>query len=183
MIVLETDRLVLRRLTSTDAPFIVELLNDPDWIRYIGDRGVHTLQQAADYIAAGPARMYASHGFGLYLTELKAGGDPIGICGLVKRAFLEDVDVGFAFLPRYRGEGYAFEAAAAVLRYAASALGLRRVVAITASDNERSARLLEKLGLRYEQMVAYPGEEEEVRLFACTLAGPEEADTPLVRSR
>lgn len=168
MTVLETGRLVLRRLTPADAPFIVELLNDPDWIRYIGDRGVRTVEQAADYIERGPAAMYARHGFGLYLTELKAGGEPIGLCGLIRRDFLEDVDIGFAFLPRYRGAGYAREAAESVVRYAAT-LGLRRLVAITTQDNERSAQLLERLGLRFERMVAYPGEEEDLRLFAVEL--------------
>lgn len=171
MTFLETDRLVLRRLTPADAPFIVELLNDPDWIRYIGDRGVRTAEQAADYIERGPAAMYARHGFGLYLTELKDGGAPIGLCGLIRRDFLDDADIGFAFLPRYRGVGYAREAAEAVVRHAA-ALGLRRLVAIATKDNERSARLLERLGLRFERMVAYPGEQEELRLFAVELAGP-----------
>jgi RimJ/RimL family protein N-acetyltransferase len=170
--VLETDRLILRHLTPADAPFVVELLNDPDWLRYIGDRGVRTVQQAADYIKSGPVRMYARYGFGLYLVELLASGKAIGFCGLVKRDFLEDVDIGFAFLPRYRGEGYALEAAEGVLRYAATTLGLRRVVAIATRDNDRSARLLARLGLRFERMVAYPGEEEELRLFARDLAGP-----------
>ncbi len=175
MAVLETERLILRRLAPADAPFIVELLNDPGWLRYIGDRGVRTLEQAADYIESGPASMYARYGFGLYLTELKHSGEPIGTCGLLKRDFLEHVDIGFAFLPRYRGEGYAFEAASGVLRYAAAALGLRRVVAIATQDNARSASLLEKLGFRFERMVAYPGESDELRLFACSLDGPGEA--------
>jgi RimJ/RimL family protein N-acetyltransferase len=170
--VLETDRLALRHLGPADAPFILELLNDPDWLRYIGDRGVRTLQQAAGYIEDGPAKMYASHGFGLYLAELKRGGEPLGICGLLKRDFLEDVDIGFAFLPRHRGEGYALEAAAGVLGYAASALGLGRVAAIVARENERSARLLAKLGFRFERMVAYPGEEEALRLFIADLKPP-----------
>lgn len=171
MPVLETDRLILRRLVPADAPFVVELLNDPDWLRYIGDRGVRSVEQAADYIESGPARMYARYGFGLYLAQLRASGEAIGLCGLVKRDFLEDVDIGFAFLPRYRGEGYALEAAEGVLRYAATTLGLGRVVAIVTRDNERSARLLARLGLRFERMVAYPGEEEELRLFARDLAG------------
>lgn len=166
MIVLETDRLALRRLVPADAPFVLELVNDPDWLRYIGDRGVRTLQQAVDYIEGGPAQMYARYGFGLYLVELKRSGEPIGMCGLLKREFLPDADIGFAFLPRYRGAGYAFEAAAGVLRYAAAELGLGRVAAIATQDNERSARLLEKLGLRYEGLVAYPDEAVELRLFA-----------------
>lgn len=174
VIVLETERLVLRYLASTDAPFMLELLNDPDWIRYIGDRSVRTLPQAADYIVAGPLRMYTDYGFGLYLTALRTSGEPLGICGLVKRDFLEDVDIGFAFLPHYRAAGYAFEAASAVLRFAQAMLRIDRVVAITTTDNERSARLLAKLGLRFERMVSYPGEREPVRLFACRLVGSDQ---------
>ena len=169
MTVLETDRLVLRRLATTDAAFMLELLNDPSWIRYIGDRGVRTLAEAADYIARGPLAMYTTYGFGLYLTELKTDGEPIGICGLLKRDFLEDVDIGFALLPRYRGKGYALEAASAVMRYAEATLGLTRVVAITTHENYSSARLLEKLGLRFEGMVRYGGEGDQLRLFSCDL--------------
>jgi RimJ/RimL family protein N-acetyltransferase len=169
---LETDRLALRELTPADAPFILELVNDPDWLRYIGDRGVHTLEHAVTYIENGPASMYARYGFGLWLVELKASGEPLGLCGLLKRDFLEDVDIGYAFLPHYRGEGYALEAAAGVLEYAGATLGIRRVLAIVTSENERSARLLEKLGLHFERMVSYPGEEEQLRLFARSLAAP-----------
>lgn len=110
--------------------------------------------------------MYARLGFGLYVAELKEGSFPIGICGLVKRDFLDDVDVGFAFLPKYWGQGYAYEAASAVLAYGQEVLGLKRIVAITTSDNHSSARLLEKLGLRFEGMVKYSDDGQEVRLFA-----------------
>jgi RimJ/RimL family protein N-acetyltransferase len=173
VIVLETDRMRLRHLEAGDTPFIVELLNDPDWLRYIGDRGVRSEEQALAYIQNGPARSYAERGFGLYLTELKIGGEAIGLCGLIKRDFLAHVDLGFAFLPRFRGAGYAFEAAEGVLRYAGAGLGLRRIVAITAPDNERSAQLLQKLGFRFERTIAYPGEEEPVRLFGCALDAEE----------
>ena len=169
MVVLETERLRLRQLTSSDAPFIVALLNDPDWLRYIGDRGVRTEEQAVAYIENGPQRSYAAHGFGLYLVERKAGGEAIGLCGLIQRDFLTDIDLGFAFLPNFRGAGYAFEAAAGVLRDAGARLTLTRVVAITALDNEPSARLLQKLGFHFEGLIAYPGEDEPVRLFGCTL--------------
>ncbi len=169
MVVLETDRLRLRQLETGDAPFIVELLNDPDWLRYIGDRGVRNEEQAVAYILNGPARSYAERGFGLYLTEEKSGGAAIGLCGLIKRDFLAYVDLGYAFLPRFRGAGYAFEAATGVLRYAGAGLGLRHIAAITALDNQRSAQLLAKLGFRFERLMPYPGEEEPVRLFARAL--------------
>jgi RimJ/RimL family protein N-acetyltransferase len=166
MKVLETERLILRHQTIEDAAFILELLNDPSWIQYIGDRGVRTINDARDYILKGAQDMYARLGFGFYLTELKDGGIPIGICGLVKRDFLEDVDVGFAFLPRFWGKGYAFEAASAVMGYAQSVLGIKRIVAITSEDNHASAKLLKKLGLNFEAMIPYAGTDEEVRLFA-----------------
>ena len=127
------------------------------------------MEEARTYILNGPVEMYARLGFGLYLVELKEDGRPLGICGLIKRDFLDDVDVGFAFLPQYWGQGYAYEAASAVLAYGWEVVGLKRIVAITTSDNHRSARLLEKLGLRFERMIGYPGEDQDVRLFAVDL--------------
>ena len=147
MTVIETPRLRLRRLTPEDAPFVLELVNDPDWLRHIGDRGVRNLDDARDYLLRGPIRMYAERGFGLYLVERKEDGAPAGICGLIKRDALEDVDVGFAFLPAFRGMGYALEAAAATLEHGRGTLGLPRIVAIVSPENHASIRLLEKLGM------------------------------------
>lgn len=166
MKVLETGRLILRWMSTDDAEFIRGLLNEPSWLHFIGDRGVRTMEDARDYILKGPVEMYARLGFGLYVVELKESGIPLGICGLVKRDFLDDVDVGFAFLPSYWRQGYAYEAASAVIAYGADVLGLKRIVAITALDNDRSARLLEKLGLRFERMVRYPDDDRDIRLFA-----------------
>ena len=151
-----------------DAPFIVELLNDPLWIRFIGDKGVRTIEEAHAYITNGPAAMYARHGFGLYLTELKDGGVPIGICGLIKRDTLDDVDIGFAFLPAFRANGYAYESASAVLAYGRDALGLSRIVAIASSENDASAKLLRKLGLRFERKVRLADGADAIDLFAST---------------
>lgn len=172
MSVLETDRLLLRQFTVEDAAFVVELLNEPSWIRFIGDRGVRTLEDARGYLLGGPMAMYQRLGFGLYAVDLKSRRAPIGMCGLIKRDGLEDVDIGFAFLPRYWGRGYAREAAAAVMRHATGALGLARVVAITAADNESSIRLLEALGFELERMVTLPGDSEELKLFAYAAAIP-----------
>lgn len=165
MKVLETDRLVLRRLSVEDAGFILELLNEPAWIRFIGDRGVRTLEDARAYIQKGPMEMYARCGFGLYLTELK-DGTPLGLCGLVKRDFLPDADLGFAFLSRFWGKGYAYEAASAVMTHAKATLGLQRIVAITTPDNESSIALLEKAGFAFERMVVFPADGAELKLFA-----------------
>ena len=151
MTVLQTGRMALRRLTVADAPFIRDLVNEPSWIRHIGDRGVRTEDDARAYLVKGPMAMYQRYGFGLWLCEAKASGEPLGICGLIKRETLEDVDIGFAFLPRFWGQGYAHEAAAATLAYGREVLELDRIVAITSPDNVPSIRLLEKLGLRLEK--------------------------------
>jgi RimJ/RimL family protein N-acetyltransferase len=164
--VLETERLLLRWLEASDAGFILELLNDPDWLRYIGDRGVRTVEDARNYIATGPRELYARLGFGLYAVELKESGAGVGICGLIQRDWLQDIDLGFAFLPRGRGQGYAYEAASATLDYGRTAFGLTRVAAIVAPDNCASMRLLARLGFRFERMVRSPGETQDVCLMA-----------------
>ena len=166
MIVIETDRLVLRHLTLNDAPFIVELLNEPSFLRFIGDRGVRSQQDARQYILNGPIASYRRNGFGLWLAFLKETGDPIGICGLLKRDTLPDPDVGFAFLPAFWRRGYAFESASAVLKHGCEALGLTRILAITALDNQASIALLEKMGMKFEKVTRLEGETKDVRLFA-----------------
>jgi len=165
MKVLETPRLVLRRLVLEDAPFVLELVNDTAWLQYIGDKHVHNLEDARNYIRKGPLDMYARHGFGLYMVTLRTG-TRIGMCGLIKRDGLEDVDLGFALLARYRGRGYAQEAAAAVLDYGRKALGLKRIVAITSPDNLRSIQVLENIGFVYEQTLTLAGQVKETKLFA-----------------
>ena len=165
MTVIETERLLLSRLGPEDAEFILELLNQPSFLRYIGDKEVRSIADAVRYIQTGPVASYERFGFGLYLVELKETGVPMGICGLLKRDSLPDVDVGFAFLPSYWSQGYAFEAAAAVMTYGRDVLGLRRIVAITSPDNEGSIRLLEKLGLRFERLIKLSADQSEVRLF------------------
>jgi RimJ/RimL family protein N-acetyltransferase len=165
VIVAETERLRLRPLTVEDAAFVLELVNEPSWLQFIGDKGVRTLEDARTYIEAGPMAMYARLGFGLYVTERKSDGAPMGMCGLIKRDGLDDVDIGFAFLPRYWGRGYAYEAAAAVMDFGKRIIGLTRIVAITSPDNESSARLLEKLGLRFDRMVRLSDDGKEDRLF------------------
>ena len=168
VIVVETERLVLRRLCTDDAGFILELLNDPSWQKYIGNKGVHTVEDAERYIRNGPVDMYARLGFGLYLVAKKASAEPIGICGLIKRETLDDVDLGFAFLPRFWRKHYAFEAASAALTHGKDVLGIARVVAITSPDNDRSVDLLERLGLRFERMVRLNGSPADLRLYATT---------------
>lgn len=166
MKILETDRFILRQLTVEDAAFIFQLVNDPDWLRFIGDRGVRTLDDARNYLRNGPLAMYERVGFGLYLVERKSDGVSLGMCGLIKREGLDDVDIGFAHLPQYRAQGYAFEAASAVLAYGRREFGLKRIVAITSLDNEKSIRLLERLGFVFERTIRLPGGNEDLKLFA-----------------
>ena len=168
-IVLETDRLVLRRFSTDDAPFILELLNDSAFVRFIGDRGVRTVEAARDYLVQGPLDSYERHGYGLYLTELKSGLVPIGMCGLLKREFLSHPDIGFAFMPAFRSHGYALEAASAVMMHARNELNLQRVVAVVSPDNERSITLLAKLGMAPQGKLNWPGADAEVEIFGADL--------------
>ena len=165
MIVLETERLVLRRLTLNDAPFIVELLNEPSFLRFIGDRGVRNQQDARQYLLKGPIASYQQFGFGLYLAFLKETGDAIGIAGLLKRDTLRDVDLGFALLPAFWGFGYASEAARALLDHGRGSFGLKRIAAITSPDNVGSIKVLEKAGFRFESLIRLGDDPRDVRLF------------------
>lgn len=179
---IETERLSLRRLEAADAPFILRLLNEPSWLRFIGDRGVRDLDGARKYIVDNVQRMYERHGFGLYLVERREDTLPLGLCGLIRRDTLPDVDIGFAFVPEHWGQGYAREAAAATLLDARTRHGLTRVVAITSLDNEASGRLLERIGLRLEGTLELPGGTGPVRYYGTTAefglaAAPESGTT------
>jgi RimJ/RimL family protein N-acetyltransferase len=144
---------------------MLEVLNDADFLRYVGDRGVRSVDEARVYIVNGPIASYDRFGFGLCAVVLKARDVPIGICGLLKRESFEDVELGFAFLPEYRSKGYALESAAAVMEYARRDLGLTRIAAITSPDNDRSARLLGRIGFRFDGVVTLTPGAPDVRLF------------------
>lgn len=167
--VLETDRLVLRLISTDDAEFFLRLLNEPSFLRFIGDKKVRSLEDSRNYILNGPIQSYQSFGFGLYLVELKGSTVPIGICGLLKRDTLEDVDIGFAFLPEFWAQGYGFESARAIMSHSRDKLGLQRILAITNPDNIGSIALLEKLGLKYERLTKLSDDADEVKLFAADL--------------
>lgn len=160
MKVLETQRLSLRHLELDDAPFILALLNDPGWIRYIGDRGVRTVEAAAAYLESRMLAQYAQHGFGLWMVEGRAG-EAMGICGLVKRDALPAPDLGFAFMPDFRRQGYAYESALAVRDHATAALGIPRLLAITSPVNIASSRLLERLGFAAEGQMPWAGDDKD----------------------
>ena len=169
MTILETERLLIRQLSTEDAGFILELLNEPSFIRNIGDRGVRTIEGANAYILNGPVASYAKNGFGLYLVKLKETDESIGMCGLIKRDTLEDVDIGYAFLPRFWSKGYAFESARAVKEYAKNTIGLNRIVAIVDPENGGSIRVLEKIGLQFEKMVRLSEDDIDLKLFGTSL--------------
>jgi ribosomal-protein-alanine N-acetyltransferase len=163
--VLKTERLTLRKLTPEDAAFIFELVNQPSFIQNIGDRGVRSLEDAKKYILNGPVASYDKNGFGLYCVELRDGGIPIGICGLVKRDTLPEVDVGYAFLPRFWSKGYAVESAAAVMHHARAVLGLTRLVAIVSPGNDASIKVLARIGFAFERMIRMTDGAEELGLY------------------
>lgn len=163
---LTTARLRLRRLELDDAPFALELLNEPAYIRFIADRGVRTLEDARRYLQEGPLAMYERHGFGLWHVARIADGEAIGMCGLLRREVLPDVDIGYAYLARHGSQGYAFEAAAAVLALGTRRFGLKRVIGVVSEDNAASIRVLEKLGMRFERMYPMHADQPEVRLYA-----------------
>lgn len=164
-IVLKTERLRLGRISESYAAFLLELLNEPAFIKYVADRGVRTLAQAEEFIAERILSSYEKYGFGFYVVELKKGRTPVGICGLVKRETLDDVDIGYALLARHCGRGYAYESSAALLEYAKITLKLPKIVAVTAPGNRSSIKLLEKLGMKFVKVIHLPGYGAESLLF------------------
>lgn len=164
-IVIETERLILRKFTLEDAPFVLELVNTSAWLQFIGDRNVHTVEESESYLRNGNLKSYAEHGFGFYLVATKESNEAIGMCGLVKRDSLEDVDIGFAFMPNSIGKGYGYEAASATLDYALNVLKLGRIVAIVDPHNVSSIALIKKIGLKYEKMVQISTNDIELMLF------------------
>jgi RimJ/RimL family protein N-acetyltransferase len=163
--VLETERLALRWLTPGDAAFIQELVNQPTWLANIGERNVRSPEDAIRYITNGPRTMYAKFGFGLWCVVRKEDGIPVGLCGLLKRDYLDHPDIGYAFLERYQGKGYGSEACLATLAHARSEFGARRLMAIVLPTNTGSIRILEKLGMRSEGPFVPPGDTEELLLY------------------
>jgi len=168
-LVLQTERLLLYELTPEAAPFALELLNDPSFIQNIGDRGVRSLDDAAQYLLRGPIQSQLKNGFSMYRVEIRETGESIGMSGLVKREGLEEVDLGFAFLPRFWSMGYALESARAVLGLAKNNLSLEKLVAIISPSNLPSIHLLEKLGFQYEKDLTLPRENKPLKLFSLSL--------------
>lgn len=167
----ETERLRLRPVTQDDAGLMLAVWNDPAYIKNVSDRGIRTLEQARDAIAAGAEKLFADYGYGPYCLSLKSNGELIGICGLFRRDMFDDPDIGFSLLPNYRSQGYAGEAAVEVVRFAREDLGINNLMAIVSPKNAPSIGLIEKLGLRYERRVTMPGDDEEISLYSMALQG------------
>ncbi len=164
--IIETERLTLREFTTADTQFIIQLLNSPGWLEFIGDRNVKTEEQAVNYLLNGPVKSYRENGFGLSLVESKESKTPIGMCGLIKRDHLDNPDIGFAFLPEFTGNGFAYEIVKATMDYAKDVLNISTVLAVTVPANEKSIKLLEKIGLKFYETITFPGETEELMLFS-----------------
>ncbi len=169
MCLLKTERLTLSHLRLDDADFILQLLNEPDFHKYIGDKGVRTIEDANGYLREGPLASYKQRGYGLYLVRLKNAETPIGICGLKKRDSLDVPDLGYAFLKNHWSNGYATEAARCVLDYAYDKLKINKLAALTTTDNEASVRVLEKLGFQFQKIVKLPEFESDSKLFVADL--------------
>lgn len=164
--ILETERLRLRKFTTADTRFIIELVNSPGWIEFIGERNIKTPKQAKEYLENGPIKSYEINGYGLSLVELKDKNTPIGMCGIIKRDDLETPDIGFAFLPEFIGIGYAFEIANATMIFAKDQLKLPVIVAITVENNISSIKLLEKIGMKFKKIIKYSDDNEELMLYS-----------------
>lgn len=172
----ETARLRVRGIEEADAAQLVELVNDPEWLRFIGDRGVRTVEHAVPYIhERRVGRPGATHQ-GLYVVERAADGAWLGNVSFLQRPYLDDPDIGFAFLAAGRGAGYAYEATLGLLQYLRRRIELPRILAITVRENVRSIRLLEKLGLRFEREIVEDGDPQPVWVYAMDL--PADRDPP-----
>ena len=161
-----TERLAIRQFELSDAEFILRLLNDESFLRFIGDKGVRTLEDACDYLSNGPIASYHAHGFGLFHVAEKSSGEPVGMCGLLRRDGQQHPDIGFAFLPEYCAQGFAFESASAVLEYGRSVLAIDTIVAFVNPDNERSIRLLERLGLAHVGQATLEGGSQQQNSYS-----------------
>jgi RimJ/RimL family protein N-acetyltransferase len=168
---IETERLLLRQFTLADTDFIIELVNSPGWLQFIGDRNIKTEADAQKYLLNGPLKSYELNGYGLSMVELKEDKIPVGMCGIIKRDTLDHPDIGFAFLPAFTGKGYAVEIAAATIQYAKEILELHPILAITVPDNHASIKLLERIGLRFVKAFYMPGDPDQLFLFSNKAGG------------
>jgi RimJ/RimL family protein N-acetyltransferase len=168
--ILETERLELRWMTLDDAPMMFAVWNDPAFMQFVGDRGIRTIDEAQTCMQQGPLHLYTEYGYGPFRVIHRDDGADMGVCGLYRRDGLDEPDIGFAFLPEFRGRGFGYEASVAVLDHARDDLKLPRVTAIVSPENSASIGLLEKLGLHYDKLMRLPGDDKDVSLYSIALA-------------
>ena len=167
MIIAETERLIISKINIKDAPFFLELMNTPHWLKYIGDRNIKSIEDAEEAIKSGHLKSYKNNGFGFYKLLLKSEKNKtIGTAGLIKRDQLEDIDIGFGFLPDYEGKGFGYEASLEIMKLAKEVFNIEKLVAITNPNNKNSIKLLEKLGLTLEKRIKPFEDDKELLLFA-----------------
>ena len=164
--VLQTQNLILVKLRKVDAPFILELVNSPGWLKYIGDRNVHSILEAEQYLQNGILKCYKEYGFGFWLVKDVIKNQKLGICGITKRESLDFPDIGFAFLPKYQSMGYGYEAAEATLKYVQENLRLEKIVAIANLENVASNTLLKKIGMRFEKVIYSQEANKELNFYS-----------------
>jgi [ribosomal protein S5]-alanine N-acetyltransferase len=162
---IRTKRLTLSKFTINDAPFFCDLVNDPDWIKHIGDRNIKTNKDAEEYLKKNIIPSYKKDGFGFYVVRLTEENTPIGMCGLIKRDWMDYVEIGYAFLTQFRGKGYAIESSIATKKHAKTTLKISTLAAITDLDNEKSGNLLNRLGFKFSKLISYPGEDKKCKLY------------------
>ena len=162
---IETERLLLRHCVPEDADVVLRLLNEPSFLENIGDRGVHTLEEAVTYLLNGPIASYAEHGYGMNMVLLKETGEPVGMCGLLRRPQFDHPDVGYAFFPEFWRRGFASEAASAVIEHARRTLGVGRIIAIVSPHNAASKLVLEKIGFTFQEHALFEPDGSEVLVY------------------
>ena len=167
-LILQTKNLTFSEFNYHDGLFLVELLNSPNWLKYIGARGVNNELDAIQYIKNVYQKSYQQNGFGFYKVAITATNQPIGLCGIVKRDSLDDIDIGFAFLPAFAGQGFGYEAANATLEYAFNQLNISKIVAMVMPENEVSIALIKKIGMLFTKNIKLPNEDKELMLFEKT---------------
>ena len=164
-----TERLIISEITINYASFYLELVNDPTHLQFIPDKKIYSIADAENHITTKIIKEYQNQGFGFYLVSLKSDKTPIGMCGLIDRDGLDTLDIGFSFLKKYRGKGFAFESSKAILEFAKNTLKVNEIAAITTLDNVKSANLLERLGFKFSKNIRIPNDPDELRLFLVNL--------------
>lgn len=161
MMKLESKRLLIRDTFVSDAPFYFELFNDPDWIKFISDKNLKSVEETEVYLKDILFKNSKTGGLGFFTVILKETGEPIGTSTALQREKLDYIDIGYGFLPKGRGKGYAIEATKLIIQYVREKFNQKKVYAFTVPENEKSQNLLKKLNFKYVGLQPIFGEEED----------------------